>query len=47
MGKPTFSMNENVDADQLRGNRATVRSASFVFRYNDSRLETEPEWKNQ
>ena len=29
MSKPTFNMYENKDADQLRGNRATFRSASL------------------
>ena len=29
MRKPIISMNENEDADQLRGNPATFRSASF------------------
>ena len=29
MRKPTFSIYENEDEDQLRGNRATFRSASL------------------
>ena len=31
MRKHTFSMYENEDADQLRGNRATFRSACLFF----------------
>ena len=31
MRKHTFSMYDNEDADQLRGNRATFRSASLLF----------------
>ena len=36
MRKPTFSTGENEDEDQLRGNGATVRSASLISLQRDS-----------